>query len=198
MSRVRAIGGGDQPARIGRRRVLRLGGAAAAGAAGAAVVGVAGADSAAAADGGPMILGRANDSELKDTRLTAHIHKAGFAVTNTGGGPAVGAVGRSIPASATIAEAGHGPALDVQGVATFSRSGVVNIVGVNRIEVDVPGGVRPGSYAFAMPQEAAYVGGTHVVVEAAEPNLYTGKVTIWLNVTPAAGTGMKVAWFVIG
>jgi hypothetical protein len=185
--------------RIDRRRWLRLSGMAAAGAAGATVVGAAGAATAGAADGGTMILGRANDSGLKDTRLTAQIYKSAFNVTNTGVGPALGATGHPIAAGGSIAAAGHGRALDVVGVATFSRSGVVEftIDSSTVVEVPVPGGLKASSLVFAMAQKLVRPGNPHYPI-AAEPNVLTGKIKIHLNANVDEGDTLKVAWFVIG
>ena len=207
MFRRRNLQGVDQPAEdlrgIGRRRVLRLGGIAAVGAAGAAVVGTASAGTAGAADGGPMILGRANDSGLKDTRLTARIYKSAFNVTNTGVGPAVGATGHPVAAGGSIAAAGHGAALDVQGVATFSRSGVIEVTSQSStvVEFAVPGGLKASSHVLATLQNRTTTSGQFLQqIVGAEPNVTTGKVKIHLLDSPNLGAGntVKIAWFVIG
>jgi len=85
-------------------------------------------------------------------------------------------------------------------VATFSRSGEVEITiaNGNRVEVPVPGGLKASSRVFAMAQQASNNGGSRVTVEAAEPNVATGKITIWFNTNLGTGATLKVAWFVIG
>ncbi len=187
---------------LARRQLLRLGGMAAAGAAGATVVGVASAGSAGAADGDHMVLGRANDSGLKDTRVTANIYKSALNVTNTGIGPAVGANGHPVAAGGSIAAAGHGKALDVQGVATFSRSGVVDLAFDNFatvVVVPVPGGLKASSHVLAMAQNLDSGHGAGPVYPiAAEPNVLTGTVKIHLNDYVAGDEPLRIAWFVFG
>jgi hypothetical protein len=200
---VRTVTAGAKPEGLPRRGVLRLGGMAAAGAVGATVAGVAGAGSAVAAEGDTMLLGRLNDSGIKDTRLTCRSYKPALSVTNASSGPAVGAVGRPIVAGGSIATPGHGAALDVQGVATFSRSGVLEVTSQSSsvVELPVPGGLRASSHVLTTLQNRTTTSsGTVQQVIAAEPNVTTGKVKIYLSGNPnlAPGATVKIAWFVIG
>lgn len=106
--------------------------------------------------------------------------------------PAVQATGKAVPAGGAVTAAGNGAALEVQGVATFTRSGVKTIpVGVDSVVVAVPGGLTSTSHVLATMQNqfAAVIG--------AVPDTRTGKVTIYLDGTSST-PGMKVAWFVFG
>jgi hypothetical protein len=186
---------------LGRRGLLRLGGMAAVGAVGATAAGVAGAGSAAAADGDAMVLGRMNDSGIKDTRVTARSSKSALSVTNTSSGAAVAAIGRPIVAGGAVAAAGNGRALEVQGLAVFSRSGVFDLTtpGSSVVEIPVPGGVKATSHVLATLQNRTTTTGNLVQqIVAAEPVPATGKVKIHLVGNPNLGPGasVKIAWFV--
>jgi hypothetical protein len=151
-----------------------------------------------------MILGGRNDSGIIDTRLTAHSNKSALGVTNTSVGPALGATGRPIAAGGRIASSGHGPALTVNGVATFSRGGVVEWPTgspASVIDIAVPGGLTASSYVLATLQNPTRTTGNFVQqITAAEPLVTTGKVRIHLLGTPAlpSGVTLKIAWFVCG
>ena len=92
-----------------------------------------------------------------------------------------------------MAAAGNAAALDVHGVASFTRSNVVTVAtNATSVVVNVPGGLSATSHVLATVQTNL---GT-VGVRAAVPNPANGKVTIYL--TGAAPAGTKVAWFVFG
>lgn len=185
---------------VGRRKVLRLGGLAAASTAGAAVAGVGSASSAAAAPGENMVLGVPNDSGNAQTRLTSTSGTGVLGVVSGAAGPAVQATGQTVPAGGAVSAAGNGPALSVQGVATFTRSGTVGMIAVSSIDVSVPGGMTKTSKAFAVVQSIPQpsVNGTfeQPMVIAVHPTPETGKLTIYLDRRP--DYAVKVAWFVIG
>jgi nicotinamidase-related amidase len=83
----------------------------------------------------------------------------------------------------------NGPALNVEGKATFSRSGVVTIgEGTSSMQVTLAG-VTTSSMVLATAQQAR---AAHV--KAAVPK--SGSFTIWLTATAPAG-GLKVAYFVL-
>jgi hypothetical protein len=143
---------------------------------------------------------RTNDAGTIDTRLTAGSSKRVLSVTNTSSGTAVGAVGRPIVAGGSIAAPGNGPALEVQGVATFSRSGVIEFTtqGASVVEVAVPGGLKESSHVLALAQNLTTTSGQEIQhVVAAEPNVATGKVNIYLRGNNP-GVSVKIAWFVFG
>jgi hypothetical protein len=107
--------------------------------------------------------------------------------------PAVRATGKAIAAGGAIAAAGNAAALDVRGVASFTRSNIVTVAAnATSVVVNVPGGLTAASHVLATLQTNL---GT-IAVRAAVPNPANGKVTIYL--TGAAPSGTKVAWFVFG
>ncbi len=165
-------------ARFSRRGLLRMGGGLAAGAAGAAAAGVGLAAPADAAAGDPAILGTPNTSGSASTSLSSSASAGTLAVSNTG----------------------TGPALAVQGIASFVRSGTVPIFNPNlSVTVTVPGGLKTTSCALAMVQSPptpvvqGYEGGFCKVV-VAHPNPADSTLTLYLNGTP--GYAVKIAWFV--
>ena len=86
-----------------------------------------------------------------------------------------------------------GKALEVDGVATFNRSGVATLTAAAAsVVVAVPGGLKTTSHVLATLQTNSGTLG----VRAAVPNTSTGKVTVYFTGTAPVGT--KVAWFVFG
>jgi len=114
-------------------------------------------------------------------------------VTNGSRDPAILTTGRPVLRGPKVPVPGNGPALAVQGVASFTRSGAVTLAGkAKSTVVAVPGGLTASSHVLAMMQtNTATIG-----VRAAVPNPATGKVTIYL--TGTAPKGAKIAWFVFG
>jgi hypothetical protein len=107
--------------------------------------------------------------------------------------PAILTAGRAVLRGRGVPVPGNGPALAVQGVASFTRSGAVTLGGkVKSVTVSVPGGLTASSHVLATMQTNT---GT-IGVRAAVPNPATGKVTIYLTGTAPKGT--KIAWFVFG
>jgi hypothetical protein len=108
--------------------------------------------------------------------------------------PAVKATGKAIAANgATVPLAGNGAALTVQGIASFTRSGVKTLsAAASSVTVQVPGGLTAASHVLATLQTHT---GT-VAVQAAVPNASNGTVIIYFNAIAPIGT--KVAWFVFG
>jgi hypothetical protein len=182
----------SNPRLIDRRRLLGLGGIAAA----SAVAGVAGAPSARAAAGDAMIVGSPNDGGAGTTALTSAASGGALSVSSASDGPAVRATGRPVPAGGPIAAAGNGPALTVDGVASFSRSGRFTFpVGQSTATVDVPGGMTSKSVVFASLQNPVEIGAS---IKRASRNATTGKITITLS---HAAVGFPytpvVAWLVL-
>jgi hypothetical protein len=103
----------------------------------------------------------------------------------------VGVYGWSESGTAIRAETVDGTALDVQGVASFSRSGIVTVPqGVNRVTVTgVP--LSSASLILATVQQTAGAAWARAVV----PDVPAGAFTIVLNKT--APTAILVAWFVV-
>jgi len=90
---------------------------------------------------------------------------------------------------------GSALALQVQGKATFTRSGVVSLTTAGTsVLVTVPGGLTTTSHVLATLQSDT--GAATLAIHAAVPNTSTGKVTIYF--TGSAPVGTKVAWFVFG
>ena len=91
------------------------------------------------------------------------------------------------------AQSATGTALKVEGVATFTRSGVVTLSAPGTsVLVTVPGGLTTTSHVLATLQTNP---GT-VAVRAAVPDTANGKVTIYF--TGSAPKNTKFAWFVFG
>jgi hypothetical protein len=124
---------------------------------------------------------------------TSHATAPTVQATSASAQPAVRATGKAVPVSAAAPVAGNAAALSVQGVASFTRSGVVSLTGAaSSVVVSVPGGLTATSHVLATLQTNT---GT-VAVRAAVPNPANGKVTIFLGANAPAGT--KIAWFVFG
>jgi hypothetical protein len=106
-----------------------------------------------------------------------------------------GIVGRADTGTGVLAQSSNGVALSVEGLAFFSRSGVVGITYPDKsATVSVPGGVQPTSLAFATVQD-----NTGVYVKCAVPDESTGTVRIILSKAPGTSTAPKTAtvgWFV--
>jgi hypothetical protein len=182
----------SNPRLIDRRRLLGLGGIAAA----SAVAGVAGAPSAGAAAGDAMIVGSPNDGGAVTTALTSAASGGALGVSSTSAGPAVRATGRPVPAGGRVAAAGHGPALTVDGVASFSRSGRFAFpIGQSTATVDVPGGVTQKSVVFASLQNPVDILNA---IERTSRDVNTGTITIALSdVAVGFPYTPVVAWLVI-
>ena len=214
-SRRPATTDGDEAAGLDRRKLLRLGGMAAVGTAGAAVVSVAGTPAADAAAGAKVVLGASNDAGTSVTTLRSATTAEALRVSNVASGgairadstptatvpviastsssaqPAIQATGMPVAVGGAVAGAGNGPALSVQGVAAFSRSGIATVPANQRsVTVNVPGGLTESSGAIALLQ------GDGALVGAAVPDPATGTLEIFLiGVRPFPA---KVAWFVFG
>jgi hypothetical protein len=107
--------------------------------------------------------------------------------------PAILTTGNPVLPGRGVPVAGNGPALAVEGVASFTRSGAVTLGGrAASVVVSVPGGLTSSSHVLAMMQTNTGA----IAVRAAVPNTATGKVTIFL--TAPAPKGTKIAWFVFG
>ncbi len=164
--------------------------AGAAAVAGAAVGGVVSASPADTTDNN-LKLGRANDSGQFGTGLKANSSNPALDVANTSVGPALAATGHPIAEGGAVAAPGNGPALSVQGVAIFTRSGLATVpTGVRSVIINVPGGLSAFSGGFAMTQGPGPITGA-VALDPA-----TGTLTIFLIGVTSFPT--NVAWFVFG
>lgn len=124
---------------------------------------------------------------------TVHATAPTVQATSASAQPAVRATGKAVQVSAAVPVTGNAAALSVQGVASFTRSGLVSLPGAaSSVVVSVPGGLTATSHILATLQTNT---GT-VAVRAAVPNPANGKVTIFLTANAPAGT--KIAWFVFG
>ncbi len=92
------------------------------------------------------------------------------------------------------AQSATGTALNVEGKATFTRSGVTSLTtaGTSVLTGVVPGGLTTTSHVLAMLQANQDCWRSC----AAVPNTTTGKITIYF--TGSVPVGTKVAWFVFG
>ena len=125
---------------------------------------------------------------------TAAATNPAIRATSNSNNPAVNAVGKLVLANGTsVLVAGNGPALKVNGVSTFTRSGVVHISGTS-MAVDVAGGLTSSSHVLATMQTTT---AANVSVKSASPSSATGKITITLTAAAPAG-GVDVAWLVFG
>ena len=114
--------------------------------------------------------------------------------TSNSTNPAINAVGKLVLANgSSVLVAGNGPALKVNGVSTFTRSGVVHVSGTS-VTVDVAGGLTSTSHVLATMQTTTAAA---VSVKSASPSSSTGKITITLTAAAPAG-GVDVAWLVFG
>jgi hypothetical protein len=110
------------------------------------------------------------------------------------GSTAVHAVGCVVLANGTtVPLTGAGRALNVYGVASFSRSGLVHIADPD-VTVDVPGGLSLTSHVLATMQTTT---SADIAVKSAIPTTSKGRITITLT-APAPPGGVDVAWFVFG
>jgi hypothetical protein len=198
-----------------RRHMLRLGGMAVLGTAGAAVATAAGATPADAA-GSKVILGAPNDAGASVTALSSATTEETLQVSNVANGgairadstptatlpvitstsssahPAVEATGMPVEAQGGVAVAGNGPALSVQGVAAFSRSGFATVpIGQRFVTVNVPGGLTSSSLGFAINRGLTGFIVSRVITDPARGTLDIH--TAGVNTSTA-----NVAWFVFG
>jgi hypothetical protein len=109
--------------------------------------------------------------------------------------PAVQAIGKVVPVSTAVPVAGNAAALNVRGVASFTRSNVATVpAGATSVVVNVQGGLTATSHVLATMQTTT---AANVGVKSATPNTATGKITIRLTAAAPTG-GISVAWFVFG
>jgi len=109
--------------------------------------------------------------------------------------PAVQAIGKVVPVSTAVPVAGNAAALNVAGVASFTRSNVATVpAAATSVVVNVPGGLTATSHVLATMQTTT---AANVGVKSATPNSATGKITIRLTAAAPTG-GISVAWFVFG
>jgi hypothetical protein len=87
----------------------------------------------------------------------------------------------------------NGTALDVNGPAAFSLSGVANIAAGANSKIVTGVSLRPGSLVLATVQN-----NIGVWVASAVPNASKSKFTIHLNAAVPTAETAKVAWFVVG
>lgn len=143
-------------------------------------VGVAGATTTSGTDGNPAMTG---------VNLGTG---PGVKGESRGGGTAVLGLAAS-GGTGVLAQAGGGggTALEVNGPALFSRSGLVTVTGHQTATVSVPGGLSASALVLALLQTPV----SNLWVSAAKPHQATGEITIHLNRAPAGA--VKVAWFVV-
>jgi hypothetical protein len=119
------------------------------------------------------------------------------ASSQNGAQSAVRAFGKTVPASASVPVAGNAKALEVLGIASFTRSGVINIpAGAAATIVNVPGGLSATSHVLATVQNDLGVGTP--AIRSAVLNPATAKVGINLTAAVPAAKTLVVAWFVFG
>jgi hypothetical protein len=112
--------------------------------------------------------------------------------------PALQVTGKAVPAGGAVALAGNAAALTVQGVSTFTRSGVATIAaGATSIVVNVAGGLTATSHVLATLQ-TRFASGTQPQIQSVVPATGTGKITIYLSAAVPASHTVSVAWFVVG
>ncbi len=105
----------------------------------------------------------------------------------------IGVQGVSDTGTGVKALSTSGSALEVTGVATFTRSGVATLSApATSVAVTVPGGLKTTSHVLATLQTDTGA----IAVRAAVPDTANGKVTVYF--TGSAPRGTKVAWFVFG
>ena len=106
----------------------------------------------------------------------------------TAGGAALSADGNSVVGVRTTGS----PALDVQGKALFSRSGVVSMpAGGSTITLTPAGGITSASIVFAVLTQNR----SGVWVRAVTKNATSGTLTIHLN--KAVGPATNIGWFIV-
>jgi hypothetical protein len=107
---------------------------------------------------------------------------------------AVRATGFVVPVSASVPVAGNAAALEVHGVAFFSRSGSVTLAAAaSSVVVNVPGGLTHVSNVLATLQ--GVVAGA-LTVQSVAADVTNGSIRIYFTGTAPAGT--RVAWFIFG
>ena len=96
-----------------------------------------------------------------------------------------------------IAAAGNAAALQVQGVAAFTRSGTAVISATfTSVAVSVPGGLTAAATVLATMQTHLASGTPRVL--AAVPNPANGKITVYRTRLCPRRRPVTVAWFVFG
>jgi hypothetical protein len=105
----------------------------------------------------------------------------------------VGVQGSSPTGTGVLATSPDGTTHQVQGVATFSRSGRVMIAAGQSSVVVSQAALSASSLVLANLQE--YLKG--IYVEAVVPDASAGSFTIHLSMTVPAGDTANVGWFVV-
>jgi len=101
--------------------------------------------------------------------------------------------GISTKGTAVLAQCPTGTALDVQGVATFSRSGLVSIAATKKTATVTGVALAAPSLVLANLQNTL----PGVFVEAVVPNITGHSFEVFLSEAVPAGKTAKVAWFVV-
>ena len=160
------------------------------------------------AGGGFGVLGTVNGASAGGTENGAGVAgycNGGIGVLGSDAGEGIGVYGLSDSGTAiegestsgigVFAGSDSGTALRVAGVATFTRSGVVKVVGTptkSAISVEVKASLTASSLILATAQ--TYVAG--VGVAAVVPNVAGGYFIIHL--TEAVSVSVKIGWFIVG
>jgi hypothetical protein len=105
----------------------------------------------------------------------------------------VGVYGESVSGTGVSAQSTTGTALKVEGVAAFSRSGLVKVAAA-KSAVTVTGVALSASSLVLATLQNSLPG---VSVEAVVPNVTKGSFQIILSEAVPAGSKAKVAWFVV-
>jgi hypothetical protein len=161
------------------------------------------------AGGGFGVLGTVNGASAGATENGAGVAgycNGGIGILGSDAGSGVGVYGLSDSGTAiegestsgigVFAGSGSGTALKVAGVATFTRSGVVKVLGTSTksaISVEVKG-VSLTASSLILATAQTYVAG--VGVAAVVPDITNGSFIIHL--TEAVSISVKVGWFVVG
>jgi hypothetical protein len=106
---------------------------------------------------------------------------------------AVGVQGTSESGTGVLATSPVGTALEVEGVATFSRSGLVSIAAADKTATVTGVGLSASSLVFANLQDSL----PGVFVEAVVRDISGSSFEIYLSKAVPAGKTAKVAWFVV-
>ena len=138
------------------------------------------------AEGGSGVLGVDDSGKSISSGVTAY--------SKSGSGLGAGTMD-GVAVIATTEKEGIGSALVVEGVASFTRSGVATLsAAATSVVVTVPGGLKTTSHVLATLQTDS--GAATLAIHAAVPDVGTGKVTIYF--TASAPKDTKAAWFVFG
>jgi hypothetical protein len=120
----------------------------------------------------------------------AATNASGSGVYGQNDGTGYGVAGRASNGTGVLADSANGVALNVTGIATFSRSGIATVPsGAKFIKVNM-GGVTTSSMILATVQQG---GGFYV--RYALPA--SGSFKIYINKAPTSPTTVKVAYFVL-